>query len=103
MKQIKTIIETVSNGYYDRDAEKFDTAVNKAIENGWTLTERKIVHPISQPDGSTSLPMLYAELERHIITEDEKNCNNCAHCNLPPDREPCLSCSDDGDKWEAEA
>lgn len=99
MKQIKTIVHKL---YNETD---FDEAVNKALAEGWTLIERKVLQPQAQPHSREHFvnSMLYAELEKHIITEAEKNCDNCAHCNLPPDREPCLSCSDDGDKWEPEA
>ena len=74
MKQIKTIAKRLDN------AAAFDEAVNKAIEEGWTLTERKVLQPPAQPSGSTYFNiMLYAELER--FTEPDE-CEDSPFCNL---------------------
>lgn len=74
MKQIKTIKYRLDN------AAAFDEAVNKAIEEGWTLTERKVLQPCSQPTNGVFLyNMLYAELER--FTEPDE-CEDSPLCNL---------------------
>lgn len=74
MKQIKTIKYRLDN------AAAFDEAVNKAIEEGWTLTERKVLQPCSQPtNGVYFHNMLYAELER--FTEPDE-CEDSPLCNL---------------------
>ena len=101
MKQIKTIIGTVSNGYYDRDTENFDKEVNETIAEGWTLVERKVLMPQVQPTiGNPAHAMLYAELEKNTITEAKRCCGNCAHFRVMAYQEPCLSCNSDADKWE---
>lgn len=74
MKQIKTISKRLDN------ATAFDEAVNKAIAEGWTLIERKVLQPPSQPsDGVYIHNMLYAELER--FTEPDE-CEDSPLCNL---------------------
>lgn len=74
MKQIKTITDRLAH------AAAFDAAVNKAIEEGWTLTERKVLQPPAQPtDGVHLYSMLYAELER--FTEPDE-CEDSPLCNL---------------------
>jgi hypothetical protein len=74
MKQIKTITDRLAH------AAAFDAAVNKAIEEGWTLTERKVLQPPAQPtDGVHLYSMLYAELER--FTEPDE-CEDSPFCNL---------------------
>ena len=83
MLQIKTIRET--------DAADFDIEVNHALADGWTLTRRY-----------THLDDFVAEMERDVITDDEKCCDNCKYCERLSDTEPCCSCSDEGDKWEAQ-
>lgn len=80
MLQIKTIRNT--------DPAAFDEAVNTALAEGWTLTRR-----LTGPD-------FIAELEREVITEEERSCENCAHYSKKLGEEPCLSCSVDADKWE---
>lgn len=84
MLQIKTIKKT--------DPELFDMAVNEALADGWTLTRRCLV-----PEG------FIAEMEREVITEDEKTCENCKHSNVPGNMPPCEDCNPDGGKcyWEA--
>ena len=82
MLQIKTIRHP--------DPDYFDTQVNEALADGWTLTRR-----LTGPDH------FVAELEREIITDAEKCCENCKHCLISPEKEPCLSCSETGSEWEA--
>lgn len=81
MLQIKTIKR--------QDPELFDMAVNEALAEGWTLSRR-----LTGPD------VCIAELEREIITEGEKTCENCKHSLLTGELEPCASCPN-GEKWEA--
>lgn len=81
MLQIKTIRRT--------DPERFDDAVNEALADGWTLTRRCLV-----PEG------FIAELEKVIITEAERTCENCRHRDTPPEQEPCFSCSETCSEWE---
>lgn len=95
MKQIKTIKYRLDN------AEGFDKEVNEALAEGWTLTARKVLLPPSQPNTSTYLNfMLYAELEKEIITDAERCCENCKHGDLSADIEPCINCSDNANLWE---
>jgi hypothetical protein len=96
MKQIRTIV------YRLDDVLMFDAAVNALLEDGWDITERKVLQPTTPPPAIGPCPpvLLYAAMERYILGEDEKNCENCKHCDLPPDAAPCRDCSDTGDKWE---
>lgn len=55
--QIKTIRYRLDN------AEAFDEAVNDAIREGWRLTKREVLMPVTQPNHYTYI-MLYAELEK---------------------------------------
>lgn len=82
MKQIKTISH--------QNAELFDDGVNTSLMDGWQLSRRYRAN-----NGS-----FVAELEREIITERERCCENCAHNQKTPSEEPCLHCSEDCDKWE---
>lgn len=81
MLQIKTI------RIYD--AEAFDRLVNEAIEDGWKLNRRTLDNDC----------YLIAELERDVITEKERCCENCKHYKKGMAEEPCLNCYDN-DKWE---
>ena len=81
MLQIKTI--------RNNDPKCFDKSVNAYLAAGWTLTSRFI-----SPEGFT------AYLEREIITEAERSCENCRHNQLTPEQEPCCFCSEDADQWE---
>ena len=90
MKQIKTICIRLN------DADAFDKKVNEALEEGWMLTERRVL----QPPTSDKYTMLYAELEKHTITEAERCCENCKHFDTSANMEPCLSCSDSASNWE---
>jgi hypothetical protein len=95
MKQIKTI------KYHLDYAEGFDKAVNEALCEGWSLTSRKVLLPPSQPNSGIYFNfMLYAELEKEIITDAERCCENCKHFDLPSDAEPCIKCSDNASHWE---
>lgn len=80
MKQIKTIRRA--------EPEDFDREVNAAFAEGWTLVRRSLY-----PDG------FLAEMERDIITDAEKCCDNCAYCDYPNTRKPCADC-DDASHWE---
>lgn len=82
MLQIKTIHNT--------DPGAFDFSVNCALEDGWTLTRR-----LTGPG-----PDFVAELEREIITEAERDCENCKHHEKPLSCEPCCSCGETADRWE---
>lgn len=79
MKQIKTIHHRID------ESVKFDEEINAAITEGWQLTKREFV---------PGYCMLYAELEREVITEAERCCENCAHFDCAPSKEPCCSCED---------
>lgn len=94
MKQIKTIARPLGA------ADGFDKVVNEAIADGWTLTRRAVLQSRDLWGKNSPEPALYAELEREEITEAERCCENCAHFEKGPEQEPCLSCSDDADKWE---
>lgn len=94
MKQIKTISRRLEY------PELFDDAVNEAICEGWKLTKREVLPPLAIRNGDQTYAVLYAELEREIITERERCCENCAHNQKTPSEEPCLHCSEDCDKWE---
>lgn len=83
MLQIKTIKE--------KDPYIFDSYVNEALRDGWTLS-RRLTGPTD----------FVAELEKEVLTDDEKSCENCKHRQKAAIMEPCLSCSDDCDKWEAD-
>ena len=83
MLQIKTIRET--------DPDDFDIEVNAALRDGWTLCRRCLV-----PEG------FVAEMEKEIITEEERCCENCKHAHVSPEKEPCNSCSETGSEWEAQ-
>ena len=83
MLQIKTI--------FKGNTQQFDEAVNLALQEGWTLNRRCLV-----PEG------FVAEMEKTIVTDNEKCCENCKHVNESPEREPCLSCSETCSEWEAQ-
>ncbi len=102
MKQIKTIQSRMDTLEH---VEEFDKEVNKALTEGWTLTKREVLKPY---EGETMLcfRMLYAELEKEIITEDERSCGNCKYSHARADEMPCIECDPDGtgvDKWEPQA
>lgn len=56
MKQIKTVIEPINR------VSRFDDKVNRLLEDGWKLTERK--GDISESFNIPDVMVLYAELER---------------------------------------
>lgn len=61
MKQIKTVIEPINR------VSHFDDKVNRLLEGGWKLTERKTVRTVGDISESFNIPdvmVLYAELER---------------------------------------
>lgn len=99
MKQIKTIMKRDSTLEFRNE---FDREVNEALADGWTLTKREVLKPY---EGGTITwhRMLYAELEREIITEDERDCSNCKYRDVAEYDLPCIECDPDGtgvDKWE---
>lgn len=79
MLQIKTIVDDIDH------SEKFDAAVNDAQAEGWTLTKRNVLN-------SSLCILLYAELEKVIITEAERDCGNCRYGDQDGG-EPCDSCN----------
>ncbi len=81
MLQIKTIKR--------QNPELFDMAVNEALADGWTLARR-----LTGPD------VCIAELEKVIITESERTCENCRYRDTSPGQEPCFSCSETCSEWE---
>lgn len=102
MKQIKTIKNRLDN---EKD---FDEEVNSAISEGWVLTKREVLIPKAQAPNQYTYMMLYAELEREVITEaereeiteEERVCENCAHYYALITSPPCRDCSDSAPKWE---
>lgn len=82
MLQIKTIRRS--------GPEDFDKEVNAALLDGWELGKRYL-----------SDVGFVAELERGVITEGEKCCENCKHYTNSAEAEPCVSCNDNASKWEA--
>ena len=79
MLQIKTVKET--------NPETFDEKVNAALAEGWTLTRRL-----------TGAADFVAELEREVITEAERCCENCRFWEQDGG-EPCDNC-DEFSAWE---
>ena len=97
MKQIKTIKNRLDS------ANTFDLEVNAAIAEGWRLTKREVLQPKAQSESMCTHIMLYAELERDIITKAERCCDNCKWFEQQPESEPCCSCEGDiinPTKWE---
>lgn len=94
MLQIKTIVDRLE------DADQFDNEVNAAIAEGWMLKKREVLLPRSQSESLTARIALYAELERVVITEAERGCDNCRYCDCDATLEPCANCSENADKWE---
>lgn len=88
MLQIKTIHVLITLSPKP-PTEQFDQRVNEALAEGWRLTKR-ICYETA----------FIAELEKEVITDEEKCCDNCKHGLNSPEKEPCRSCSDDADKWE---
>jgi len=93
MKQIKTVIGEV------KFSELFDKEVNDALLEGWKITRRDLF--VSHVNGKSTL--LYAELEKDILTDVDACCENCKYHDLSNVEEPCSSCSEDADKWEPRA
>ena len=87
MLKIKTIVH--------HESEVFDEGVNTALLEGWTLTKRSVIQV------SSTAWKLYAELEKVIITEAEKCCDNCRYYALDSNMEPCRHCND-ASHWEPE-
>lgn len=72
-------------------------AINEKLAEGWQIVRREIIPCPADPCKS----VLFYELERDFITEDEKTCENCRHYDRDGNVEPCASCTD-GEKWEVE-
>lgn len=97
MKQIKTIKTRLDN------AAIFDKDVNAALADGWQLKKREVLIPMAQNDRCTVYTMLYAELEKEVITEEERCCENCKHSDKDSNERPCCECNDGvkyPTKWE---
>ena len=92
MKQIKTIEKV--------EAAEFDKAVNAALAEGWELVRRQVLEPYN---GHTCewYRTYYAEMEKNEITEAERCCDNCKHCDKSSYVEPCNTC-EDASNWEEE-
>lgn len=61
MKQIKTVIRPISS------ATQFDITINKLLDNGWELKNRKIISTHGDISEAFNFPVthiLYAELEK---------------------------------------
>lgn len=96
MKQIKTIMVTLEG---PKDIKDFDNKANELLAEGWTLIKRELVPAVDL--GSAYQPhSLYAELEKEIITDAERCCENCKHGDLSADAEPCINCNDNANLWE---
>lgn len=96
MLQIKTIKRPFNH------MDSFDEEVNAALAEGWRLTKRAVIGPYQiETDAFNVWIMLYAELERYVITEAERCCENCRYCDCDSRLEPCINCNDNADKWEA--
>lgn len=93
MKQIKTVVGEV------KFSELFDKEVNDALLEGWKITRRDLF--VAHVNGKSTL--LYAELEKDMLTDVDACCENCKYYDLSNDEEPCGSCSEDADKWEPSA
>lgn len=76
--------------------ENVERDVNKHLAEGWQIVKREVIPCPADPCKS----VLFYELERETITEDEKTCENCKHYDCDGNAEPCVSCQD-GEKWEA--
>lgn len=90
MLEIKTIKKRLA------DADVFDREVNIALREGWQLTKREVLHP-----GNEFVCFsLYAELERQVVTKNERNCGNCLYCDQDGG-DPCNTCDvNTNDAWE---
>ena len=95
MKQIKTIFKSMNpNAKCTQEAQDFDHQVNAALAEGWVLVKREVLQPIDTQQ-YLFRRVLYAELEREVITEAMRCCDNCKWCEQQPESEPCFSCEGD--------
>lgn len=87
--QIKTVVQ--------HDVSTFDAHVNEHLSSGegWRLIEYKLV--LTNGNGYH-----YAHLEREVMEEQDKECDNCRHCDTHAGAPPCCYC-DDASQWEPEA
>lgn len=88
MREIKTIVAPADQYVPQNKEHPFDAQVNDLLLEGWTLRTRDL-----RGD------WLYAELERVFITEAERCCDNCAHADKDPYRNPCNVC-EEANQWE---
>ena len=58
VKHTKTITNRLDN------ATDFDAAVNRAIDEGWSLVKREVLRPLAHNPNCTTYTMLYAEFEK---------------------------------------
>ena len=68
MKQIKTVIRPISS------ATHFDMAINRLLNDGWELKNRKIIDTPGDITESFNFPVihvLYAELEKNVQEFEE--------------------------------
>ena len=101
MLEIKTIARSLRN----RDV--FDEEVNKAIAEGWELVRRDII-PAGyqcQWEKNNPDPILYAELEREVVTEEEEVPEPIYRAMWRESRDPafplrCTSCGYKSNKAE---
>ena len=77
----------------------FDETVNEHLASGegWRLAECRLA---LTPAGTSDY--FYARLEREVMEEQDKECDNCRHCDTHADAPPCCYC-DDASHWEPEA
>lgn len=96
MKQIKTI------RYKFYHSEEFDSDVNKALADGWTLTKRLVLQPTAQPHSDSTYfnNMLYAELEKDVT--EVRDCISCKHADDPPSACVESQLTEDRDKLRRE-
>lgn len=69
MKQIKTVIRPISS------ATQFDMAINRLLNDGWVLKNRKIIDTPGDITEAFNFPVirvLYAELEKESIQKFEE-------------------------------
>lgn len=58
VKHTKTIVNRLDN------ATEFDVAVNRAIDEGWSLVKREVLRPLAHNPNCATYTMLYAEFEK---------------------------------------
>ncbi len=69
MKQIKTVIRPISS------ATQFDMTINRLLDDGWELKNRKIIDAPGDISEAFNIPVihvLYAELEKESAEKFEE-------------------------------